>query len=536
MDRRVYALVAVVFGLALGIIGNVLFYNRMLGLSVPLYVLLLTAALFAFKQITGQATLRRNLWLFVPLIFFAVMVAVRADETITFLNLAAVLALTMLIAHYFPLANAFDRDPLAAHLIALIETGVTTVFMPVDQLIQSGRWFRQNRPLRAHGVSSVARGLLLAVPIVFVFGVLLASADEVFAQYINQVTALFQFRGVEALFEQSVIVGFFAWFACGGLAYAVLKRPTARYVQVGDQAAQELPAEEEAPAAPKGKKRAFTLNLVEAGIVLGSVVGLFGVFVLIQFAYFFGGQSNISLDGFTYAEYARRGFFELVAVSMLTLALMLWLDYVTIRQQGMQQRVFRGLALGIVALTGVMLWSAHLRLSLYEEVYGYTHLRLYPHVFMGWLAVLYGFFLLMLFRVRPNVFSLGVVICVIGYLGSLNLINVDYTIMRQNIDRYRAGHELDIGYLRNVSEDAIPALLPFYLELPEAAPIRYGIGQWLRREYMVLDGQRGDFSVIEAHAGRDTAWALLNAADDQLPEFDPNYSLPYSDTYADFSR
>ena len=182
MDRRVYALVAVVFGLALGIIGNVLFYNRMLGLSVPLYVLLLTAALFAFKQITGQATLRRNLWLFIPLGFFAVLVAVRADETITFLNIAAVVALAALIAHYFPLANAFDRDPLAAHVIAIIETGVTTLFMPIDQLIQSGRWIRQNRPLHTRGVSSVVRGLMLAVPIVVVFGVLLASADEVFAR------------------------------------------------------------------------------------------------------------------------------------------------------------------------------------------------------------------------------------------------------------------------------------------------------------------------------------------------------------------
>ncbi len=525
MDRRVYALTAVVFGLAFGIIGNVLFYQHTIGLSVPLYVLLLVLGLFGMKAITRQPTLRRNLWLFIPLGFFAVMVAVRADETITFLNLAAVLALAMLIAHYFPLGEAFDRDPLAAHVIAIIETGVTTLFMPIDQVIQSGRWIRQHRPLHTRGVSSVVRGLMLAVPIVVVFGLLLASADEVFAQYLSQITALFQFRGIEALFEQSVVVGFFGWFACGGLAYAVLKRPAARYVQVGDQPAQAIPTEDETPAEPKGKKRAFTLNMVESGIVLGSVVGLFGVFVLIQFAYFFGGQSNIALDRFTYAEYARRGFFELIAVSLLTLALMLWLDYVTIRQQGTQQRIFRGLALGIVAFTGVMLWSAHLRLSLYEEAYGYTHLRLYPHVFMGWLAVLYGFFLLMLFRVRPNIFSLGVVLCVLGYLGTLNLVNVDYTIMRQNIDRYRAGHELDIGYLRNVSVDAVPALLPLYLELEADSDLRYGIGQWLRREYLLLQGQRADLSIFEAHAGHDTAWVLLDGAADQLPAYNPDFTF-----------
>ena len=53
------------------------------------------------------------------------------------------------------------------------------------------------------------------------------------------------------------------------------------------------------------------LGFTEAAVVLGAVVVLFALFVVIQFQYFFGGQTNIGVQGYTYSEYARRGFGEL---------------------------------------------------------------------------------------------------------------------------------------------------------------------------------------------------------------------------------
>ena len=63
------------------------------------------------------------------------------------------------------------------------------------------------------------------------------------------------------------------------------------------------------------------LGKVEALIVLVSVNLLFAAFLIIQFRYFFGGNDNINFEGFTYAEYARRGFFELIAVAIISLLL-----------------------------------------------------------------------------------------------------------------------------------------------------------------------------------------------------------------------
>jgi len=61
------------------------------------------------------------------------------------------------------------------------------------------------------------------------------------------------------------------------------------------------------------------MNWTEAAIILGSVDLLFAFFVSIQFQYFFGGQANIKIEGFTYAEYAPAGFHRVVVVAVLSL-------------------------------------------------------------------------------------------------------------------------------------------------------------------------------------------------------------------------
>ena len=88
------------------------------------------------------------------------------------------------------------------------------------------------------------------------------------------------------------------------------------------------------------------LGFTEAAVVLGAVVALFAAFVVIQFQYFFGGQTNIGMQGYTYSEYARRGFGELVAVAFCSLLLFLGLSAIVKRQNPAQRWGFSGLGLG----------------------------------------------------------------------------------------------------------------------------------------------------------------------------------------------
>jgi hypothetical protein len=100
------------------------------------------------------------------------------------------------------------------------------------------------------------------------------------------------------------------------------------------------------------------LGFTESTIVLGSVVLLFVAFVVIQFQYFFGGQTNIGIEGYTYSEYARKGFGELVTVAFFSLLLLLGLGAITRRETENQRRTFSTLGVGLVGLLIVMLIAA----------------------------------------------------------------------------------------------------------------------------------------------------------------------------------
>jgi hypothetical protein len=527
MDRRLVALVAVVLGLTLGVAGDTLFHGKAVGVSFPLFTALALAALFAFARLAGSPSRPRNLWPLAPLCFFAVMVAVRADPLITALNVLAVMWLTALLLYYRPLADPLDDETLDEQAQAIISTAVCVPLMPPAQLVAAAEWLRERRPFGVGPLRAVGRGLLLALPIVLVFGVLLGSADVIFAGYLAQAMDVFSLDGIQNAVGHAAVSIALGWVCCGALAFGALRQlvPAIAPIQpagiVADPAADAL-ADDFGKAAAKPKRapaQPLRLSMVETGIVFGAVNLMFGAFVLVQFTYFFAGQDIITTEaGWTYAQYARRGFFELVAVSIITLGLILWLDRVTPRATAIQQGIFRVMAFGIVGLTGVMLVSASGRMTLYEEAYGFTHLRLYTHTFMLWLGMLLAVVLVSLFIPRRRVFAFGTTLCMIGFLATLNLMNVDATIARQNLARVAHGHELDVLYLNTLSVDAVPAMLSYYLsaELSDATD---AAGWWLSRQQIWLAGQQADASVFSAHLARDSAWQMLNASRESLPRF-----------------
>ncbi|MBA3870783.1 MAG: DUF4173 domain-containing protein [Anaerolineae bacterium] len=528
MERRSFAVITVGTGLMMGLLGNIFFFNHMLGVSFPIYILLAVALVLILSRPAGQTVHRRNLWLLLPLAFFAVMSAVRADQLITVLDITAALTLGAVGLYYFPLTQNIDTEPLVAYPKAIIETGFMIPAYAVTESVESWRWLSEKRHQRGNLIASIVRGGVFALPIILVFAVLLGSADAVFASYVNQAfEGVRQALGLQFLgdtMSHLVLTGFLTVTVSGSLGYVLLRRPP-----VAPAARPTLPDDDLADGVvlpdtkPKSKPR-FKLSMVESGIIMGSVVALFAAFVAIQFAYFFGGERTVQVAGITYAQYARRGFFELVAVSVLTLGLSLILDHVSVRQTKRENILFRVLALMIVALTTIMLISASQRMWLYEEAFGFTQLRVYTHVFMLWLGVLFGMYVLAVFRLRMNIFALGVVLAIIGYVGTLNLMDVDHYIADRNIARYYESHDLDLAFLNTLSADAVPAVLPLWQETKEDTIVNKWAGQWLKLQLMKLDTEMigGGQLPFSFNVSRQTAWRALDGVRKQLPDYDPS--------------
>jgi hypothetical protein len=201
------------------------------------------------------------------------------------------------------------------------------------------------------------------------------------------------------------------------------------------------------------------LGFTETTIVLGSVSVLFVAFVIIQFKYFFGGQANINLAGFTYSEYARRGFGELLAVAFFSLLMILGLGVTARRVNDRERRVFSGLSAAITVLVIIMLVSAYQRLVLYESAYGFSRLRTYTHVVLIWIGILLGVVVMLEIFHRERAFAAAALITSLGFTATLSLMNVDGLIVKENVNRAMHGQGLDVPYLVSLSDDSVPSLV-----------------------------------------------------------------------------
>jgi hypothetical protein len=250
---------------------------------------------------------------------------------------------------------------------------------------------------------------------------------------------------------------------------------------------------------------------IEWAIPLASLVALFAAFVAVQLAVLFAGHDHVlETAGLTYADYAREGFWELLAAGGLTLTVIAAAVRLAGTPQPRHRVVLRVLLGALCALTLVVLASALHRLHLYEDAYGLTRLRFAAESVALWLG---GAFLLVALaglvpavRARlGDVAVAGTALAVIAF----SLVNPDAWIAKRNIEHWRETGRLDVSYLSGLSADAVPELA----RLPE--PLRTGA---LRRPVAQL-GEDEPWS--SANLGRAQARTALRARPRSAPRTQP---------------
>lgn len=463
--------------IALGWFFDFLFWKHAPGLNFALFVLLCLAGGLNLLLMDEKARPSRGaLWLLIPILFFAAVTFIRAEPMTSFLAHALTLFLLAVFAITY-LGGRWMLYGLWDYVLGFLKLGGNMLVKPltISQEARKERLERGDPPKRS--AWPVIRGLLIALPIVAVFASLLSSADAVFSQRLQDVLDALNLDNIpEYIFRLSYIL-IFGYLLAGVFLHAAT------------QSKDENLTGEQKPLLGQ------FLGFIESAIVLGSVATLFASFVIVQFQYFFGGEVNISGTGFTYSEYARRGFGELVAVGFFSLLLILVAGAVTKRENESQRKTFSGLSIGIVLLVLVMLVSAYKRLVLYETAYGFSELRTYTHVFMIWLgALLVATVILEILR-RERMFAFAALIAALGFAATLPILNVDAFIVRQNVQRAVDGHyasdnngsgrlttdpldadQLDISYFTQLSPDALPPLVAAFRSDATPDPVRDALG------------------------------------------------------------
>lgn len=424
-------------GAIAGLVFQLLFWDVVPGIAYPLFVATMVALLVAVARAAGTGP---HPWAAVPALAAIVLAlgpAVRREPLTVTITVLVSLGLLVLFAQTVT-HGRWAAFGVRTHLRGAVDVTAASTAGSARVAAAAARDVRAGLAPRARGLIPVVRGMLLAVPLLLFFGLLLGSADPVFASRIGDAVGWLAPVGVGELAGRTMLAVAVGYASAGVATYAV--------------AGGTQPVLVYGPRRPR-------LGATEAAIVLGSIVAMFALFVAFQVTYLFGGAEQALTAGFTPAEYARRGFAELVAVAVASLVLLLSLARVTARATPSARRLFSLLAAALTVLVLAILASAFGRLLLYEEAFGFTRLRTHVHVLMVWLGVLLVAVAVLEMRDRMRDVPAAMLAVTVGFALTVLGLNVDGLIADRNVARAAQGEQLDLTYATNLSTDAVPALL-----------------------------------------------------------------------------
>jgi hypothetical protein len=417
--------------LALGVLGDVLLRCFPWGVNFALWAGLLAAVIFFLGRERRQVFADGGWWLLLPIALSPLAFLWHDSPPLRALNLLALLT-ALSLAMLRACGGRLRVASLVQYAVGSLLAGLNAAFGMFPLLLRDREWANGFGWVQARKSVAVLLGLALALPPLLVFGGLFMGADAVFRSLV-----LHFLRDIPS---HLAIIAFLT-YGVGGYLRGLL---FGKERNLGT-AKRLLP---------------IYLGSIETGVMLGVLDLLFLVFVAVQVRYFFGGSALVQgTTGLTYAEYARRGFFELVTVAALVLPFLLFVHWLLRPDDAPGQRVFQWVSGIQIALLFVIMASAFQRMRLYQAEYGLSEQRLYPTAFMGWLAVVFVWFCLTVLRGHRERFAFGAMVAGFLLIAALHAVDPDALIARTNLARARAGRIFDARYASRLSADAVPELV-----------------------------------------------------------------------------
>ncbi|OFW18754.1 MAG: hypothetical protein A3G21_12440 [Acidobacteria bacterium RIFCSPLOWO2_12_FULL_66_21] len=457
---RASAAALLVAGVILGAVGDgLLRAPGPPGLNLSLWIGSVAVAALALHRRAALARDRgRVAWLAIG-VAFAAGLAWRDAPALKLLALACATLIFAIAAHR--LTAAWVRRAGVLRYAGALALGALHAWTAAPlALVDAARSTPRAAAGRAGGwrsAAAIARGLLIAAPLVAVFGALFMSADAMFARL---VTNVFRFD--------------FEWIAGHVLLFSICAWLSTGYLR-GFLSGTDLPwwsadrgqgTDDRGVPAPKW----LALGMTEVATALAAIDLLFLIFVIVQFRYLFGADTIVQITpNLTYADYARHGFFELVFAVVLVVPVLLAADSLLDRRSRRDALLFCGLAGVQIGLVLAIAASALQRLRLYHASYGLTESRLYAMVLLIWICLILFWLAATILRGRRDSFAFGTLASGLATVALLLAINPDAVIARANVARMAsrdAAVRFDVAYATSLSADAVPVLIDALPSLP----------------------------------------------------------------------
>jgi len=454
-----------ILALLFGLVSQYLFVGATAGISVIVFIACFYGLFFysikgrmgGFEKWRGQA---RSGWLLlIPIFLLTLTYALYDNHLFRQLNMFALFALiiSQTVLMTSSSVKPWYRGVFYTELLflALIKP-FAFIGVPFNLINDRLKGKEKGENSAKSKLGKISLGLLLSAPILIVVIALLASADEIFLSWLLEIPGVMNRFSLGESIWRIIVAAIFAFYAFCYIWGLLFNKAT-------DTTSESLSDSTSAAAQPNGR---IEIDPITAGTLLISINLVYVLFVVIQFSYLFGAANGLLPEGAAYAEYARRGFAELIMVALINVCLLMCGLHL-IRRTSAAAEWIRKLSLTVlIGCTIIMLVSAYSRLSLYEETYGFTQTRLLVHGFMLYLGILLA---IAMYRIWKEHFSMGkayICVSIIAFV-VMNYVNLDARIAANNGDRYERTGKIDIAYLGTLSTDAAPRLLKLQAKHPQ---------------------------------------------------------------------
>ena len=419
--------------LLLSILQSILFWYKSPGISVILFTIpTILVILYNLKEQKMLKNKKGILWS-IPIILLSLTYFIFNNLFFQLLNVPVIFALIILMC------ISITEEKISEN--RFIRNIISKAFKPLAVLFEFIGDFEidgflgkqkeeQNEKIKT--IKKVGKSLLIAIPIILIIIVLLSSADSIFGSLFSSISEFisraFESETISDIIEWVIIIIVFFVYIVGFIITFIKKDDTEN----------------------QGKEtRKINLSTLTTNMILISLNIIYLMFSIIQFRYLFMNAGKT--PDFDYATYARTGFFQLMFVSFINLALL------KITKET-KEKLIQILKILLIIFTMIIVISAMFRMHLYEQEYGYTYLRLFVYFILATEILILIPILMNNFGQKFDTFSISLKIIICMYI-ILNFINIDYIIARNNIDRYLANPEenrLDAFYISNCTgTDAI---------------------------------------------------------------------------------
>ena len=328
---------------------------------------------------------------------------------------------------------------------------IAKIFEPFTNFNLPIKWYTvsEGKELQKYIIKRILIGILITIPCIIFLLIMLSSADAIFSIKMFSISDWI-FKLINFNYIIKLIYGIFVGLYLFGLLYTLFEEKQLIKKHDGINSLNNIYV-----------KKKVQGDLIVLNILLFSILIVYTMFIIIQFKYLFAGGALP--NGLNYSDYARRGFFELVILSILNFGLILIVIYLLKEkiyvEKNKWSQITKVSMLYLCFVTLIMLISSFYRMNLYDNEYGFTRLRIIVNLFLLFESI--GLIATFKYIIKPkfNIIAIYTLIGLLYYL-TLNTIQIDNIIAKRNIDMYLNGQTetIDINYLMNLSTDAAPQI------------------------------------------------------------------------------